>query len=113
MGDVVAHRLFGKPEVRGDLGVVQALRDALQDVGLSRRELPERVFWSGFASAKEGVQFVGETPESGLRWEQKMVVALESHETGARNERAEKQSLVVRHPQIPPAMDHQRGAAHL
>lgn len=38
MGDVISHGLFRHAEVRRDLGIVQALRDALEDLGLARRE---------------------------------------------------------------------------
>src|SRR5437763_7103949 len=38
VGDVVAHRLLRKVELRGDLRVVQTLRDALQDLAFPSRE---------------------------------------------------------------------------
>src|SRR6185295_2070215 len=40
-GDVVAHRLLGQLEARGDLRVVEALRDLFQDLRLARGELAE------------------------------------------------------------------------
>src|SRR5882672_3023603 len=36
VSDVVAHGLLGEIEARGDLGVVQPLRDELEDLGLAR-----------------------------------------------------------------------------
>src|SRR5262245_40661015 len=41
MGDVVAHGLLRQIEPRGDLGVVEALRDEIEDLALARRERRE------------------------------------------------------------------------
>src|SRR5438876_1078389 len=79
MRDVVAHRLLRKLELRGDLRVVQALRDALQDLAFPGREARHVASCRG----EEGTQLVEKLPERRLVREQDMVGGFERHETRA------------------------------
>src|SRR5215216_588219 len=82
-GDVVAHGFFGQLEARGDLRVVQALRDQLEHALLARRELAEAAAPARrIERGDRGEEFL----PGRLALQHAVIAALERHESRAGNE---------------------------
>src|SRR5687768_1783666 len=76
--DVVADGLVGQAQARGDLGIVEALRDELEDIALARRELGE--FAAACRREEPGQRLEVDLP-GGLVLDEHVVVALQREES--------------------------------
>src|SRR5258708_27999408 len=106
--DVVAHGLLREGELRGDLRVVQALRDALQDLAFPGREAGQVAPGRG----EKGAQLLEKLGERGLVRKKDVVGRLERHETRARDAAREVPAFLERHAPVAAPVDHVRRALH-
>src|SRR5581483_1866269 len=95
--DVVAHRLLRHPELRGDLSIVQAARQALHDLGFARGEAGNRC---RATCRQESLQLLEEALPRRLVREQDMVGGIERHEARTRYDTGELPSQLERNPPI-------------
>src|SRR3954464_10796162 len=105
-GDVVAHRLLAQGEPRGDLCVVEALGDEIDDFLLASGKTAERL--ARWRTAQEGTHLLEPAAVARLGLEQDVVAALERHEACAGNEAREKAALLERHACIVARVQHER-----
>src|SRR5260221_8241450 len=106
--DVVAHGLLRKGELGGDLRVVQALRDALQDLAFPRREAGQGAPGRG----ETGAQLLEKLDERGLVRKQDVVGRLQRHETRARDAAREGPASPEGPAPVAAPVDHARRAPH-